>query len=62
MECADSLWVQIKDIQDAISFHKIRISEEDNTISFEDEDKIKRYLIDKFNPNKIQSANPKAAK
>ena len=62
MECADSLGVKIKDIKDAISFHKIRISEEDNTISFEDEDKIKRYLIDKFNPNKIQSANPIPAK
>ncbi len=60
-ELKESLGVKIQDIEDAISFLKIELPEEDPRLKFEDEYKIRTYLFDKFNPYKIQSARSRAS-
>ena len=58
-ELKESLGVKVDDIKAAISFLKIELPEEDPRLKFEDEYKIRKYLFDKFNPYKIQSAKSK---
>lgn len=58
-ELKESLGVKVDDIEAAISFLKIELPEEDPRLKFEDEYKIRKYLFDKFNPYKIQSAKSK---